>query len=205
MNWHSSAHNQIAFTGPQSPPLNIMVQVSDYHTHNFSIIISWDEEEESGEVVDEYRIMINTIDLFIFTNTTTVILEGEYNIPLQITLSAINCAGSSAEVTEQLIVGMCVTICSVMMMMMKRWCFSLSPSAGCAPPSPPVNGSVGEWSSSRVGAQVSYSCDTDLVLVGERLATCSPSLQWLPSSDDVMCLEQGAYFYQNHALISTFS
>ena len=97
-----------------------MVQVSDYHTHNFSIIISWDEEEESGEVVDEYRIMINTTDLFIFTNTTTVILEGEYNIPLQITLSAINCAGSSAEVTEQLIVGMCVTICSVMMMMMKR-------------------------------------------------------------------------------------
>ena len=68
--------------------------------------------------------------------------------------------------------------------------FSLSPSAGCGPPSPPVNGSVGEWTSSRVGAQVNYSCDTDLVLVGERVAYCSlPQLQWLPSSDDVLCVQ----------------
>ena len=42
---------------------------------------------------------------------------------------------------------------------------------------------------------MSYSCDTDLVLVGERLATCSPSLQWLPTSDDVMCIEPGVYSY----------
>ena len=104
-------------TGPPSPPANVMIVLTDYNTHNFSIIISWDEEEEeSGGVVDEYRILTNTTDHFISTNTTTVVLEGEYNIPLQITLSAINCAGSSAEVTEQLIVGMCVTICSVMMM-----------------------------------------------------------------------------------------
>ncbi|CAI8000723.1 hypothetical protein GBAR_LOCUS3014, partial [Geodia barretti] len=62
--------------------------------------------------------------------------------------------------------------------------------AGCGPPSPPVNGSVGEWTSSRVGAQVTYSCDTHLVLVGETVATCSlPSLTWLPSSDDVTCVQ----------------
>ena len=41
-----------------------------------------------------------------------------------------------------------------------------------------------------VGAQVTYSCDTDLVLVGETVATCSlPSLQWAPSSDDIMCVQ----------------
>ena len=87
----------------------MIVVATGYHTHNFSMNISWDEER-SGEVVDEYRILTNTTDYFISTNTTTVVLEGEYNIPLKITLSAINCAGSSAEVTEQLIVGMCVTI-----------------------------------------------------------------------------------------------
>ena len=71
----------------------------------------------------------------------------------------------------------------------------LSLSAGCSPPTPPVNGSVGEFTSSRVGAQVTYSCDTDLVLVGERVvqpsttktawnmdvlnsATSTPSLQY---------------------------
>ena len=67
--------------------------------------------------------------------------------------------------------------------------FSTS-SAGCFAPTPPVNGSVSELTSSRVGAQVTYHCDTDLVLVGERVATCSsPSLQWLPGSEEVMCMK----------------
>ena len=97
--------------GAPDPPTGMMLRTKNFKTGNFSIIISWDEEEEeSGEVVDEYKILTNTTDHFISTNTTTVVLEGEYNIPLQITLSAINCAGSSAEVTEQLIVGMHVTI-----------------------------------------------------------------------------------------------
>ena len=40
-----------------------------------------------------------------------------------------------------------------------------------------------------VRGQVTYSCGTDLVLVGETMATCSlPKLQWIPSSDDIMCL-----------------
>ena len=81
-----------------------MVVVSDYETDNFSITISW---EESGGVVDEYRIQTNTTQSNISTATTTVVLEGEYNVPLEIRVSAINCAGSSAEVTEQVIVGMC--------------------------------------------------------------------------------------------------
>ena len=81
------------------------VVVGDYETDNFSITISW---EESGVVVDEYRIQTNTTTQSnISTTTTTVVLEGEYNVPLEIRVSAINCAGSSAEVTEQVIVGMC--------------------------------------------------------------------------------------------------
>ena len=67
-------------------------------------------------------------------------------------------------------------------------------SAGCSPPTPPVNGSVSGFTSSRVGAQVTYHCDTDLVLVVERVATCSQSLQWLPSSENVMCVQHsGSY------------
>ena len=82
-----------------------MVVVGDYYTGNFSITISW---EESGGVVDEYRIQTNTTTQpNISTTTTTVVLKGEYNVPLEIRVSAINSAGSSAEVTEQVIVGMC--------------------------------------------------------------------------------------------------
>ena len=86
-----------------SPPSNVMVKTGDYQPDNFSIIISWESGED--EVVDEYRILTNTTTQSITTNTTTVVLEGKYNIPLEIRVSAINCAGTSAEVTEEVFVG----------------------------------------------------------------------------------------------------
>ena len=89
--------------GPPSPQSNVMVVADDYQRYNFSIIISW-EAPEYG-LVDEYRIEINTTTQTISTNTTSVVLEGEYNIPLEINISATNCAGSSAEVTEEINIG----------------------------------------------------------------------------------------------------
>ena len=80
-----------------------MVKTFDYQPDNFSIIISWESGED--EVVDEYRILTNTTTQSITTNTTTVVLEGKYNIPLEIRVSAINCAGTSVEVTEEVFVG----------------------------------------------------------------------------------------------------
>ena len=106
-----------------------MVKTDNYQPHNFSIIISWESGED--EVVDEYRILTNTTTQSITTNTTTVVLEGKYNIPLEIRVSAINCAGTSAEVTEEVFVGKFVLLSEEIN------CFlSPSPSAGCGPPSP---------------------------------------------------------------------
>ena len=90
------------FVGAPSPPSNVMVK-TDFQPDNFSITISWESGED--EVVDEYRILTNTTTQSITTNTTTVVLEGKYNIPLEIRVSAINCAGTSAEVTEEVFVG----------------------------------------------------------------------------------------------------
>ena len=164
-----------------SPPASVMVTFDNFQPENFSIVISW-EVPEYG-LVDEYRIEISTTTQTISITTASVVLDGEYNTPLEINISAINCAGSSAEVTEAINVGK-TTDNSLHI-------FPPSPSlsAGCSPPTPPANGSVGEFNSSRVGAQVTYSCDTDLVLVGESVATCSlPSLDWIPSSEDIMCV-----------------
>ena len=88
------------FVGVPSPPV---VKTDDYQPDNFSIIISWESGED--EVVVEYRILTNTTTQSITTNTTTVVLEGKYNIPLEIRVSVINCAGTSAEVTEEIFVG----------------------------------------------------------------------------------------------------
>ena len=97
---------QMSFTisGMPSPPSSVTVMADDFHIENFSIIISW-EAPEYG-LVDEYRIEINITTQTISTTTTSVVLEGEYNIPLEINISVINCAGSSAEVTEEIYIGM---------------------------------------------------------------------------------------------------
>ena len=117
-----------------------------------------------------------------YETSTEICLIAEYNTPLQVSVVTVNCAGESEPVTVNISIGMTNYFCY------DSYVIS-SPSAGCGPPSPPVNGSVGEWTSSRVGAQVTYSCDTHLVLVGETVATCSlPSLTWIPSSGDVMCV-----------------
>ena len=80
-----------------------MVKTENFQPDNFSIIISWESGED--EVVDEYRILTNTTTQSITTTNTTVVLEGVYNIPLEIRVSAINCAGTSAEVTEEVFFG----------------------------------------------------------------------------------------------------
>ena len=81
-----------------------MVVSDDFQTYNFSITISW-EAPEYG-LVDEYRIETNTTTQTISTNTTSVVLEGEYNIPLEINISAVNCVGSSAVVRGKAHIGM---------------------------------------------------------------------------------------------------
>ena len=45
----------------------------------------------------------------LYRHMTTVVLEGEYNMPLEITITAENCAGTSEEVAEVVHVGMCVS------------------------------------------------------------------------------------------------
>ena len=91
-------------TGSPYSPSNVMVLTNNFQPENFSIIISWETVEYV--LVDEYRIEINTTTQSINTNTTSVVLEGKYNIPLEINISAINCVGSSAVVTEEVNVGM---------------------------------------------------------------------------------------------------
>ncbi|CAI8047140.1 hypothetical protein GBAR_LOCUS26043, partial [Geodia barretti] len=143
------------------PPSNVKPMTQNYSREEFTILITWDDQN-----VDSYMVSVNSTTNF-FQKTTTFTKRGEYNLLYKFTVKAVNCAAFySDEVTANIAI------------------------AGCGPPSPPVNGSVGEWTSSRVGAQVTYSCDIHLVLVGETVATCSlPSLTWLPSSDDVTCVQ----------------
>ena len=91
------------YTAPPSAPTNVMV-MNVSHVESFSIILSWDPPLDDV-LVDSYRILTNTTTHPLSTTNYTVVLEGKYNIPQQITLSAINCAGSSEVVTKEVLVG----------------------------------------------------------------------------------------------------
>ena len=85
--------------------------VDDFMTENFSIVVSWEMQEPEPDTYT-YRISINTSVQPVHTNMTTIALEGEYNMPLDITITAMNCVGTSEEVTEVVHVGMYVVVCT---------------------------------------------------------------------------------------------
>ena len=75
--------------GPPSPPHNVTVVTEDYTTEHFSIYL--------GQDSDVYEISTNTT-YHINTTMTTHKLEGRYNIPLEINITTMNCAGTSSAV-----------------------------------------------------------------------------------------------------------
>ncbi|CAI8021296.1 hypothetical protein GBAR_LOCUS12645, partial [Geodia barretti] len=117
----------------QGSPLSPHVDfnIESHSIVNFTTCFTWQRQKS-----DLYY-LINTSSGREYNETSTELcLRAEYNTPLQVSVVAVNCAGESEPMTTY------ITI------------------PGCGPPSPPVNGIVGEWTSSRVGAQVTYSCDT---------------------------------------------
>ena len=75
-----------------STPHGVTVVTEDYTTENFSIHLSW-----VGQDSDVYEISTNTT-YHINTTMTTHKLEGNYNVPLEINITATNCAGTSRDV-----------------------------------------------------------------------------------------------------------
>ena len=76
---------------------------NEFQTEKFSILLSW-EGPETG-VVDTYIISINTTTQPIYTNITSVVVEAEYNKSMHISVSAVNCAGTSGEVIKEIYEG----------------------------------------------------------------------------------------------------
>ena len=184
--------NVLSITTPGPPVFEVMVVTNNFETETFSILLSWDVRNAT-----QVEISLNTtLQPACTSSTTECVLEGEYNIPYLINITAINCAGAAEELVRVFEGTFIITILTLYMYMYSIYLHlpllpyikQPLPSAGCSPPTPPVNGSVSGFTSSRIGAQVTYHCDTDLVLVGERVATCSQSsLQWLSNSQGVVC------------------
>ena len=81
---------------------------NDFQTEKFSILLSWEGQETGSGAVDTYIISINTTTQPIHTNINiAIVVEAEYNKPMHISVSAVNCAGTSGEVITEVYEGVC--------------------------------------------------------------------------------------------------
>ena len=78
---------------------------NNFQTEKFSILLSWEGQETGSGAVDTYIISINTTTQPIHTNITSIVVEAEYNKPMHISVSAVNCAGTSGEVIKEIFEG----------------------------------------------------------------------------------------------------
>ena len=76
---------------------------NDFHTENYSILVTWDGQTHFPESDDAYVISISSCGAvetvhIVYTNTTAYTIKGEYNTKVQVNISAVNCAGTSEQV-----------------------------------------------------------------------------------------------------------
>ena len=63
------------------------------------------------------------------------------------------------------------------------------PSVSCGDPTPPSNGSIGDYESTVESTEVNYQCDDGLVPGGEMMSICLANGTWIPDPAELECVE----------------
>ena len=72
---------------------SVTVETSNFQNEKYSIFISWIVQNAMNT-----EITLNaTLQSACINNTSDCVLEGEYNVPLLINITAINCTGAAEE------------------------------------------------------------------------------------------------------------
>ena len=70
-----------------------------------------------------------------------------------------------------------------------RGSYHLHHPVSCGDPSPPYNGSIGDYESTAEGTEVNYQCDDGLIPGGEMMSTCLADGTWSPDPAELECVE----------------
>lgn len=71
----------------------------------------------------------------------------------------------------------------------------------CEQPQPPINGILGDVSSSLAGSIISFQCNEGLFPPGQLSATCSDLGKWQPNPAKVNCTSEPACEQSIHAIL----
>ena len=67
--------------------------------------------------------------------------------------------------------------------------YHLHRPVSCGDPTPPSNGSIGDYESTEEGTEVNYQCDDGLIPGGEMMTTCLANGTWSPDPAELECVE----------------
>ena len=67
--------------------------------------------------------------------------------------------------------------------------YHLRRPVSCGDPTPPSNGSIGDYESTVEGTEVNYQCDDGLIPGGEMMTTCLTNRTWSPDPAKLECVE----------------
>ena len=84
-------------------PSAIMATISYYAAQYYTVVVSW--EGSKYIAVDFYKLSFNTSEQTFHTNMTSIQLDWPYNTALMLSLSALNCIGSSKEWIKEIFIG----------------------------------------------------------------------------------------------------
>ncbi len=88
-------------TGNSSPPLNPSVSTTQNQPSSSIITLEWDTPSSTGGVSVSYVLTISPTPISgspVTTETNSVQITVSYNTPYNVTIRAVNCAGSSSDV-----------------------------------------------------------------------------------------------------------
>ena len=91
-------------TGPPPPP-DVEFIITSYSVENFTTCLTWQSHKSDMY----YLINTSKSDLRYNQTSTEICLRAEYNIPLQVSVVTVNCAGKSEPVTSNISIGMALT------------------------------------------------------------------------------------------------
>ena len=67
--------------------------------------------------------------------------------------------------------------------------YHLHRPVSCGDPTPPSNGSIGDYESTAEGTAVNYHCNDGLIPGGEMVTTCQADGTWSPDPAELECVE----------------
>ena len=163
-----------------------MVTIVQNGTTNVTVNVDWDPPvNNGGGAVDSYTVETSpeTAILRIFSGTTAT-LDLSYNERYVVSVTAVNCVGSSTPaMTDPVQFGMLFLPKSSTLLAMYFFF-----TAGCPLLSNP-NAIFEPYTSSAVGSMISYQCRPGFIPEGRVMSVCGVNGSWVPDPEQYSCRE----------------